>query len=70
MKEGKIHKTTCHHARKPMRIKDSAEYWFENRVSWFGPYSSYSEAKKKANKISFRIWECSQYKPQQGREST
>ena len=62
-KEGRIHKTTCHHTRKHSRIRDGGFLVDQNWASWWGPYPSYEAAKKIADRLPFKIWDCSQCKP-------
>ncbi len=62
-KQGKIHLTTCHHARKHERLWKYDRLVDETGASWWGYYDSYQEARKKANKVCFKIWDCSQCNP-------
>ena len=62
-KHGMIHQITCHHARKHDRLWKREILIDKNGASWWGPYNSYEEAREKADRLSFKIWYCSQCKP-------
>ena len=62
-KQGMIHRITCHHARKHNRLWSGLPLVDSNGASWWGLYDTYQVARQKANKINFKIYDCSHCKP-------
>jgi len=62
-KQGMIHQITCHHAWKHDRLWNGLPLVDSNGASWWGPYNTYAAAREKADKIRFKVNDCSNCKP-------
>ena len=58
-KKGMMHRQTCDYAKTQNRLLDAGRLLYERETGWFSLWDTYDEARAIANKMSFKVWDCS-----------